>query len=254
MAGILGGKVCLITGASSGIGEATAILSAREGAKVVIADIQVDKGEAVARQINDQGGDAIFLNTDVSKWDQVQAMVDATVKKYGRLDCAFNNAGVEGPIMIPTADFDLNVWDKLLSVDLTGVFLCMKAELKQMETQKSGSIVNMSSIAGVVGDTMIGAAYHASKFGVIGLTKTAALEYAPRGIRVNAVSPGFIDTPMVKVYFQANPKLEATLQNLEPLKRLGKPEEVAAIVTWLQSDAASFVTGNNYPVDGGLLA
>ncbi|HEU5115438.1 MAG TPA: SDR family oxidoreductase, partial [Isosphaeraceae bacterium] len=198
--------------------------------------------------------EARFVETDVSNWDHVQAMVRSTVQAHGRLDCAFNNAGVEGPIMIPTADFRLEDWNTLLATDLTGVFLCLKAELKQMESQNSGCIVNMSSIAGVVGDTMIGAAYHASKFGVIGLTKTAALEYAPKGIRVNAVSPGFIDTPMVQAYFQSNPKLPQILAGLEPLKRLGKPEEVAAIVTWLLSDSASFVTGNNYPVDGGLLA
>jgi NAD(P)-dependent dehydrogenase (short-subunit alcohol dehydrogenase family) len=254
MAGVLDGKVCLITGAASGIGEATAILAAREGAKVVLADIQAEKGEAVARGIKDRGGDALFVAADVSKPDRVQAMIDATVKAHGRLDCAFNNAGVEGPIMVPTADFDLAVWDKLLATDLTGVFLCLRAELKVMEAQKAGNVVNMSSIAGVVGDTMIGAAYHASKFGVIGLTKTAALEYAQKGIRVNAVSPGFIDTPMVRAYFQTNPALEGILANLEPLKRIGKPEEVAALVVWLFSDASSFVTGNNYPVDGGLLA
>jgi NAD(P)-dependent dehydrogenase (short-subunit alcohol dehydrogenase family) len=260
MSGILDGKVAFVTGGSSGIGRATAARFGQEGAKVVIVDIQVDLGNQAVDEIRAAGGEALFHEADVSKWDEVQAAVEATVRAYGRLDCAFNNAGVEGPVLTPTADFGLDDWTRILATDLTGVFFCMKAELKVMQAQKSGAIVNMSSIAGVIGDTMIGAAYHASKFGVIGLTKTAALEYVGYGIRINAVSPGFIDTPMVRATY-TDPRvvalkldLKAALESFEPMKRLGRPEEVAAVVTWLCSDASSFVTGFNHAVDGGLLA
>ncbi len=254
MAGLLAGKVALVTGGSSGIGKATAIDFAREGAKVVIADIQKDLGLAVVAQIKAAGGEATFTQKDVSKWDQVQAMVKETIDAYGRLDCAFNNAGVEGSIKTPTAQFDVNEWQTVLATDLTGVFLCMKAELTIMADRKSGAIVNMSSIAGMVGDPLIGAAYHASKFGVIGLTRTAAIEYATAGIRINVVCPGFIDTPMVQAVLTKAPALKDVLIGLEPMKRFGQPEEVAAMVTWLCSDRASFVTGASFAVDGGILA
>ena len=252
MAGRVDGKVAVLTGAGSGIGRATALVFAREGAKVVVADIVVAGGEETVRMIKAAGGEAIFVKTDVTKTAEVEVLVKKTVETYGRVDCAFNNAGIEGE-MAPTADCTEENWDRVVNIDLKGVWLCMKYEIPQMLKQEGGAIVNTASVAGLVGFQGI-PAYVASKHGVNGLTKTAALEYAKAGIRVNAVCPGVIHTPMVERFFNANPQASEGMTALEPVGRLGKPEEIAEAVLWLCSDAASFVTGLPMAVDGGLVA
>jgi NAD(P)-dependent dehydrogenase (short-subunit alcohol dehydrogenase family) len=246
-------KVALITGGSAGIGRATALAFAREGARVVIADVDVEGGEETARLVRTAGGEALFVPTDVSRTTDVRTLVERTVATYGRLDYACNNAGIEGT-QAPTADYPEEIWNRVININLTGVWLCMKYEIPQMLTQGGGVIVNMASILGTVGFPNA-AAYVAAKHGLIGLTRTAAIEYAPRGIRVNAVCPAFITTPMLdRAGLLTNPEVYATIVNLHPIKRLGKPEEVAEAVIWLCSDAASFVTGHALLVDGGYVA
>jgi len=252
MAGRVDGKVAVITGAGSGIGRATALAFTREGAKVVVADIVVTGGEETVRMIKAAGGEAIFIKTDVTKAAEVEALIKQTVETYGRLDCAFNNAGIEGEIA-PTADCTEENWDRVVNVDLKSVWLCLKYEIPQMLKQGGGAIVNTASVAGLVGFLGI-PAYVASKHGVNGLTKTAALEYAKAGIRVNAVCPGVIRTPMVERAFAASPQMAEAAAAMEPVGRLGKPEEIAEAVLWLCSDAASFVTGLPMAVDGALTA
>ena len=252
MAGRLEGKVALITGGASGIGQATALVFAREGAKVVVADVSGDGAERTVRTIREMGGEAISVVADVSKAVEVDAMVRRTVESYGRLDCAFNNAGIEG-LVSPTAECTEDNWLRVIAINLTGVWLCMKYEIAQMLKQGGGSIVNTSSGAGLVG--LAGApAYCAAKHGVAGLTKTAALEYATSGIRVNAVCPGFIRTPMVERVLDKGVYAETDAINWQPMGRMGRPEEIAEAVAWLCSDAASFVTGLPMPVDGGGVA
>ena len=245
------GKIALVTGGSSGIGRATALAFAREGAKVVIGDIQVEGGERTLQAIKEAGGDAILVKTDVTRPDQVEALIKKAVETYGRLDCAFNNAGFEGA-RAPTADYTEEDWDRVISINLKGVWLCMKYEIPQMLKQGSGAIVNTASSAGLVG-FRTAPAYTAAKHGILGLTKTAALDYAPAGIRINAVCPGVIRTPMLERLTGGHPKLEAWLIAQEPVGRAGTPEEVAEAVVWLCSDAASFVTGHPMAVDGGFV-
>jgi len=252
MAGLLEGKVALVTGGASGIGRATALAFAREGAKVVIADVAVEDGEETVRMIEESGGKAIFVETDVSQSDQVEALINKAVETYGRLDCVFNNAGIEGEQAL-TPDYTEENWDRVININLKGVWLGMKYEIPQMLKQGGGAIVNMSSVAGLVGFPS-SPAYVASKHGILGLTKTAALEYATEGIRVNAVCPGVIRTPMVERATGGDPEVEAQFAAMEPVGRMGKPEEVAEAVVWLCSDAASFVTGHSMVVDGGLVA
>jgi NAD(P)-dependent dehydrogenase (short-subunit alcohol dehydrogenase family) len=252
MAGRVEGKVALVTGGGSGIGRATALAFAREGAKVVVADVVAEGGEETVRLIKAAGGEAIFVKADVATAAEVEALVKKAVDTYGRLDCAFNNAGIEGEIG-QTADCTEENWDRVVDIDLKGVWLCMKYEIPQMLKQGSGAIVNTASVAGLVGFQGI-PAYVAAKHGVNGLTKTAALEYAKSGIRVNAVCPGVIHTPMVERAFKANPQMAESATAIEPVGRLGKPEEIAEAVVWLCSDAASFVTGLPMAVDGGLVA
>lgn len=249
MGGIVAGKVTLVTGASSGIGRATALAFAREGAKVVVSDVAVEGGQETVRLIRNAGGEAIFLKADVSRTAEVEALVQQTVATYGRLDCAHNNAGIEGRVG-RVADDDDDNWDRVIAINLTGVRLCMKYEIRQMLTQGGGAIVNTASGAGLVG-IRGSSAYVASKHGVIGLIKTAALEYAKSGIRVNAVCPGVIQTPMVERITQASPRATAAMAAMHPMGRTGKPEEIAEAVLWLCSDAASFVTGHSLSVDGG---
>jgi NAD(P)-dependent dehydrogenase (short-subunit alcohol dehydrogenase family) len=252
MAGRVNGKVALVTGGSSGIGRATAQIFAREGAKVVVADVQVEGGEETVRFIKAAGGAAIFVKTDVSQPADVEAMVKKTVDTYGRLDCAFNNAGIEG-IIQPTVEYSEEHLDRVLAINLKGVWLCMKAELQQMLKQGSGAIVNTASVAGLIG--MPGfSAYVAAKHGVNGLTKTAALEYAKHGIRINAVCPGAIRTPMFERGARAYPGIEEQTVAAEPIGRMAAPAEVGEAVVWLCSEAASFVTGLPMAVDGGWVA
>jgi NAD(P)-dependent dehydrogenase (short-subunit alcohol dehydrogenase family) len=253
MAKRLEGKVAIITGAGSGIGRATAILMAQEGAKVVVANRTANSGEETVQMILDDGGDAIAVQTDVTDIEQIKAMVQTTVDHYGRVDIAFNNAGIEG-IPATTADYDPEIWQEVIDVNLTGVFLCMKYELEQMIEQGSGSIINCSSILGHVGYPTA-PAYVTAKHGVIGLTKTAALETARQGVRVNAVCPGFIDTAMIdRASSRAEMDLKATLAEIEPIGRMGTAEEIAESVVWLGSEASSFVTGIALLVDGGYVA
>jgi NAD(P)-dependent dehydrogenase (short-subunit alcohol dehydrogenase family) len=245
------GKVALVTGGASGIGRASAVAFAREGAKIVVADVGVEGGEETARRIKQTGGDAVFVRTDVSKAAEVEGLLQRVVETFGRLDFAHNNAGVAGADAA-TADCTEENWDHTIAVNLKGVWLCMKYEIPQMLEQGGGAIVNTASIAGLVG--LEGSpAYCASKGGVVQLTRAAALDYAKTGIRVNAVCPGVIRTPMVEPLV-GEPEAHAGLIAMEPIGRLGKPEEVVEAVVWLCSDAASFVTGIAMPVDGGLVA
>jgi NAD(P)-dependent dehydrogenase (short-subunit alcohol dehydrogenase family) len=245
------GKVALVTGGSSGIGRATALAFAAEGARVAVAARRsVESGETVAL-IRKQGGDAIFIQTDVAQPAQVERMVKTTVDRFGRLDFAFNNAGVLGSSFIPTADYDLGTWDRVIAINLSGVFFSMKYEIPAMLASGGGSIVNMSSVAGQIGGH-VGVAYYASKHGVIGVTKAAANEYSAKGVRVNAVCPAVIKTDMAAEAFP--PEMEERLVSMHPIGRLGTSREVADVVTFLCSDKASFVTGHALAIDGGLLS
>jgi NAD(P)-dependent dehydrogenase (short-subunit alcohol dehydrogenase family) len=257
MAGRVEGKVALVTGGASGIGRATAFAFAREGAKLIIADMQEDGGHQTVHMITEQGGEAIFIQVDVTSASAVEAMISQTVETYGRLDCAHNNAGIAGSGIAGThraltADYPDERWHQVIAVNLTGVWLCMKYELTQMLHQGGGAIVNTASVAGLVG-LPYASAYVASKHGVVGLTKTAALEYAQHGIRVNCVCPGYIATPMTALGMQ-DPERRARIMASEPIGRVGTPEEIAEAVVWLCSDAASFVTGHAMTVDGGYVA
>jgi NAD(P)-dependent dehydrogenase (short-subunit alcohol dehydrogenase family) len=251
MAAQFDGKVALVTGAGSGIGRATALRFASCGAKVVVSDVNAGGGEETAALIRAGGGQALFVPCDVSNTQQVQALIHATVEAYGRLDAAHNNAGIEG-VRAPMADFPEEEFDRVLAVDLKGVWLCMKFEIQQMLKQGGGAIVNTSSIAGLVGNRG-NAAYGAAKHGVVGLTRTGALDYAAAGIRINAVCPGAIRTPMSGRLMERDPSREAWYMTMTPIGRFASPEEVAEAVVWLCSDAASFITGVALPVDGGFV-
>lgn len=245
-------KVALITGGSFGIGRASAIAFAKRGAKIVIADWIEDKEKTTLKLINEAGSEGLFIQCDVSKNEDVTSMIEQTINTYGRLDYAFNNAGIEG-IMAPTQECTLENWDKTLNINLKGVWLCIKQEIVQMQKQGKGAIVNCASIAGLNG--FIGLpAYVVSKHGVLGLTKTAALENAKSGIRINAVCPGVIHTAMIDRVTGRDKEVEKQYTAMEPMGRMGSPEEVAEAVVWLCSDAASFITGQALAVDGGYTA
>lgn len=245
-------RVALVTGGASGLGRVTAIALANEGAKVVVTDIAITEGEATVQMITDAGGQAVFTKSDVTKSGDVEAMVQTVLKTFGRLDFALNNAGIDG-VRARTADYPEDVWHRVIDLNLTGVFLCMKSELSVMVKQGGGVIVNMSSVAGVTGFPGH-AAYTASKHGVIGLTKTAALDYAKAGIRVNAICPAYTHTPMLTRMLERSPDLEAKLVSRVPMQRLGTAEEIAKAVIYLFSDAAAFITGHSLVMDGGILA
>ena len=253
MVGMLEGKVALITGAARGIGRGTALLFAREGARVAVADLSADGVRETAELIVKSGGKATAIVVDVAEPADVSAMMTATLDAYGQLDCAFNNAGINGSLAGVrgklTADWPEEAFDRLIQVNLKGTWLCMRAELQQMVQQGSGSIVNTASLAGLTGFVST-AAYAASKHGVVGLTKTAAIEYAPK-IRVNCVCPGWINTDMTaQIIAQRGPELLARV----PFREVGQPEDVAEMVCWLSSDRARYVAGGAFTVDGGYMA
>jgi len=246
------GKVALVTGAGSGIGLATAKAFGEAGASVVLADRREDAVRAAAEGLSASGGKALAVRCDVTDDTQVASMIDRTVSAFGRLDAAFNNAGVMQR-RVDTAEISGEEWDRVMAINLRGVWSCMKHELPQMLRNGGGAIVNCSSIGGVIGVPGL-AAYHAAKHGVIGLTKTAALEYATRKIRINAVCPGTINTPMAESLTGGDPKILAEFLKDEPIGRIAEPEEVAAAVLWLCSPGASYVVGHALLVDGGYTA
>ncbi len=248
MAGLVAGKVALVTGAGSGIGRAIALGMAKEGARVVVADIMEKSGQATVKEIKDSGGDAVFARADVSQESDARMLVDKAVEIWGRLDCAVNNAGIDGDTAM-TADCTRENWDRVIGINLTGVFLGMKYQIPQMLKQGSGAIVNTASTMGIVAHQNV-PAYVASKHGVIGLTKSTALGYVKENIRVNAICPGNTRTAILDHVMKERPEIYERLMAATPIGRLAEPEEIANAVVWLCSDLASFVTGHAMVVDG----
>ena len=247
-------RTALVTGGGSGIGREAALLFAARGARVVIADLVAESGESTARAIRERGGEAVFVRTDVTKPDEVEAMVGAAVASFGGVDCAINSAGTSTPARTRTHEFSEEEWRRVLDVNLTGVWLSMKEEIARiLEGGRGGAIVNLSSIYGLVAAAGT-AAYTASKHAVAGLTKTAALDYAKQGIRVNALSPGYTRTPLVERVIAHKPEIEDWFVERTPLGRMATPHEIAEAGVWLCSDAAAFVSGVILPVDGGVVA
>lgn len=250
--GMLEGKVAIVTGGSSGIGAAAALQFAKEGAKVVIAARREEKSADVVRQIEAFGGEAMFIKTDVNNAANIEAMVAKTTARFGRLDCAFNNAGIASPVGVPVAEISESSWDQVMSINLKAVWLSMKYEIPAMLKQGKGAIVNNSSIYGYKAGDIGHAPYVTSKFGVIGLSKTAAVDYAQKGIRINVVSPGWVHSEMVDPAVEAAPDLmKALVSRYSAMNRFGEGHEIAAGVTWLCSDAASLVNGAVLAMDGG---
>ena len=248
----LAGKVALVTGGASGIGRECARALARAGARVVVADLDERRGAAVVREVTRAGGRARFVRADVTRPADVQALVATTARHFGRLDFALNNAGIDG-VRARTAEYPDDAWDNVIAVNLTGVFQCLKHELALMGRQRRGAIVNLASVAGLTG--FVGhSAYTAAKHGVVGLTRTAALEYAGLGIRVNAICPSYTRTPMLERVARRIPGLQARLASIAPLGRLCTTEEIAQTALFLFSDAAAFITGQTVVMDGGILA
>jgi NAD(P)-dependent dehydrogenase (short-subunit alcohol dehydrogenase family) len=246
------GKSVLVTGGGSGIGRAAALSFAAEGARVAVSDVDATGGEQTVSLIAQAGGEAIFIRADISQSAQVQAMIDTVVSRFGRLDCAFNNAGIEIEHQ-PLAESDEATFDRIMSVNVKGVWLCMKHEIAQMLKQGGGSIVNTASVAGLVG-APTQSIYAGSKHAVVGMTKSAAAEYGRAGIRINAVCPGVIRTPMMDRAIEREPRRQKMIDKIHPIGRLGEAQEIANAALWLLSDSASFVTGHQLAVDGGLTA
>lgn len=249
------GKVALVTGAASGIGRATALGFAREGAKVLVADVAVEGGEETVRMIKDLGVDAAFVRADVSVDAEVAEMVAEAVDRFGGLDIAVNNAGIEGALA-PTAEYPEEIWDRVIAINLTGVWRSMRHEIPELLKRGGGAIVNVASILGVVGFANA-PAYTAAKHGVVGLTKVAAMEYAPQGIRINVVGPGFIETPMVMergVEAGKHPEVQQQIAELHPIGRMGRSEEIADAILFLASEQATFIAGHSLIVDGAYTA
>jgi NAD(P)-dependent dehydrogenase (short-subunit alcohol dehydrogenase family) len=250
------GEIALVTGAGAGIGRATALKFAQEGAKVMVSDVDTKGGEETVEMIRKDGGEADFMKADVSSAGEVAALVDKVVETFGRLDCACNNAGIEGKV-IPMADQPEANYDAVMGVNAKGTFLCLQAEIKQMQKNGGGAIVNLASVAGLIGFPGL-SPYVASKHAVNGMTKNAALEYGKEGIRVNSICPGGIDTRMLdSLAEQASGGAQSTQEMMDPLHpigRIGRPEEVAELIVWLCSPRASFITGANVPIDGGYVA
>jgi NAD(P)-dependent dehydrogenase (short-subunit alcohol dehydrogenase family) len=252
MATELEGKVGLVTGGTSGIGRETAVLFAKAGAKVVVAGRRASEGEETIELVRAAGGEGMFVTTDVSKASEVETLIQKAVERFGRLDVAFNNAGTEG-VWTPIVKQSEEDWDRTIAINLKGVWLCLKYEIRQMLKQgSSAAIVNMSSITGLVGGAGA-AAYSASKHGVIGLTRSAALENSKKGIRINAVCPGVIETSMADRLFRP-PTVHRYVLSCHPIGRFGRPSEIAEAVVWMCSDRASFMTGQSLVLDGGFLA
>jgi NAD(P)-dependent dehydrogenase (short-subunit alcohol dehydrogenase family) len=247
------GKVALVTGGNIGIGRAIALAFAREGAKVVIAARRSNEGDETVNLIKEAGGESVFIKTDFSVRNDIEKLLEETIKVYHRLDFACNNAGIEGVHFVPTADYPEESWDEVMNINLKGVWLSMKYEIPYLLKSPGSAIVNISSVAGLIGGRL-GPAYYASKHGVIGLTKAAALEYASHGLRINAVAPGVIRSAMAERIFFQQPDGEAKVAARNPMNRVGTPEEVAGSVIFLCSEAASFITGHTLAVDGGILA
>jgi NAD(P)-dependent dehydrogenase (short-subunit alcohol dehydrogenase family) len=245
-------KVAMITGAGSGIGRASALKLAQAGAKLALSDVNVDGGEETVRMVEAQGGEATFVRCDVSNSNSVKAMIDQIVAHYGGFDIALNNAGVGGEMAAVDRQSE-DVWDQVININLKGVWLCMKYEIPQLLNRRGGSIINVASVAGLIG-VRGNSIYAASKHGVVGLTKSVALEYAKLGIRVNAICPGFTETPMVSDLVDAVPEMGPRVQNASPMRRLGRVEEIADAVLYLAGDTSSFVNGICLPLDGGLTA
>lgn len=249
---ILENKVALVTGGTSGIGKATAIALGIAGAKVVFSGRREEEGENIANSMRQSGAECLFVRSDVSSESDVKALIQKTVESYGRLDCAFNNAGIESSAK-PLHEQSIEHFDNLMAVNVRGLFLCMKYEIQQMMTQGSGVIINNSSVSGLV--AFAGTSpYVASKHAVMGLTRTAALDYAKQGIRINAVNPGLIATEMLDRFSHKDPALEQQLASIVPMDRMGQPGEIAATVVFLCSDAASYITGQSIVIDGGFTA
>jgi NAD(P)-dependent dehydrogenase (short-subunit alcohol dehydrogenase family) len=244
------GKVAFVTGAANGIGRATALAFARKGAHVVVADISEQGNQETVHMIESLGGQALAVRCDVTHVEDVKAALDKTVEAFGRLDFAFNNAGIEPRKPAPTAEYEEEEWNRIIDTNLRGVFLCMKHEIPLILKQGGGAIVNTSSGAGVIG-IKNSPAYTAAKHGVIGLTRSAALDYAAQNISINAVCPGYIDTPMMGRFTGGTDEGRAKVIAEEPIGRMGKPEEIAAAVIWLCSDTAAFVVGHALVMDGG---
>lgn len=246
---LLENKVAIVTGAASGIGKATALLLAKEGAKVVVSDITEDAGNEVVKEIEDNGGEALFVKADTSKPKDHKKLVQKTVEEFGQLDIAVNNAGIGGP-QAPVGEYPVEGWDNIIAINLSGVFYGMHQQIPAMLASGGGSVINMASILGSVGSPGV-SGYVAAKHGVVGLTKSTALEYGEQNIRVNAVGPGYIETPLLD---EMDEEQINQLIGLHPIGRLGEAEEIAELVLWLASEKSSFVTGSYYPIDGGYLA